>query len=231
MEGWGRRAWNLSAYEAGWLIGFSTLAVAMALVREDGGAFEASVTISGLFCVLLAAKGDLRTYVFGMYNTLGYAWIAHANALYGEMGLNLFFFLPMNFAGLFLWKRHIRQSVVEMRGLKMMAVMAILGVCLISTVALGWSLSMIEGQNTPYIDAATNVLSVVATFLMVLRYREQWLVYILLNILTILMWSLRFMDGGPEARMMMLMWFAYLINSVYGCRVWYRGAALGREIA
>lgn len=38
-----------------------------------------------------AAKGNLTTYAFGMYNTFGYAYLAYVNGLFGEVMLNLLF--------------------------------------------------------------------------------------------------------------------------------------------
>jgi phosphopantetheine adenylyltransferase len=55
-------------------------------------------------------------------------------------------------------------------------------ICIVCTVGLGLLLGLNPRQNMPFLDATTNVLSVVATFLMMWRYKEQWLLYILLNI-------------------------------------------------
>lgn len=50
-------------------------------------------------------------------------------------------------------------------------------ICVAGCLLLGFGLSFIPGQNSPYIDAMTTVLSIVATILMVRRFKEQWLVY------------------------------------------------------
>jgi nicotinamide mononucleotide transporter len=90
---------------------------------------------------------------------------------------------------------------------------------------LGFGLSFIPEQNTAYIDAATNILSVAATILMMMRFREQWVCYIVLNVLTIIMWSIRAANGSPDGLLMIVMWSAYLINAVYGFYNWTKGAA------
>jgi len=213
-----------TAWELAWLICFTCASIVLT-APDQKGVFNLSVLITGMLCVLLAAKGNYFSYVFGTYNTIAYAWLAYTNGLYGEMGLNLFFFLPMNVVGFMMWRRHTTRLVVDMRGLNMAAFLGVIVLCLAATAAMGWLLSLIEGQKTPYIDASTNVLSVVATVLMVWRYREQWILYIILNVFSILMWALRAADGSEDGIMMMLMWFAYLSNAVYGCLVWYKGAA------
>ena len=47
---------------------------------------------------------------------------------------------------------------------------------------------------------------------MVLRYREQWLLWIVLNIISIALWA--------ENTAMYVMYSAYLLNSLYGYYNW-----------
>ncbi|HNM04843.1 MAG TPA: nicotinamide riboside transporter PnuC [Leptospiraceae bacterium] len=180
--------------------------------------------VSGLICVVLAARGHIGNFFFGILNSAAYAYIAWLNGLFGEVGLNLIFFIPVNIAGIFLWKDRILDGTVIMKKMKLMNILYILAGAFLLTFLFGWSLSFIAGQNTPYIDASTNVLSVGAALLMIFRYREQWLFYILLNILTVTMWFIRFTEGGNESIMMMCMWIFFLLNSVYGYWNWSRGA-------
>lgn len=217
---------NWNAFELGWLILFSAIAIGLSVAGDDS-LLNFSVFITGVFCVVLAAKGHLWTYIFGMYNTIAYAYVAHSNGLFGEMGLNLFFFLPMNIIGFLMWRRKMRGSIVEMRGMTPVALVGVAVLCVFGILGLGWGLAQIEGQNTPYIDATTNVLSVIATFLMVWRFKEQWLLYIILNIFTVLMWSIRTAHGSPNGPVMILMWSAFLVNAVYGYYNWNRGSRVG----
>lgn len=215
------KGWNI--YEIIWLLLFSTVAIILTVIWKDT-IFGLSVFISGVLCVVLAAKGNIWTYIFGMYNSFGYAYLAYTNGLFGEMGLNLFFFVPMNIIGFVIWRMRMTENIVEMRGLNIKGKLLTTIVCLSGTISLGFAISLIPGQNTPYIDATTNVLSIVATVLMVWRYKEQWLLYIVLNIFTIIMWSIRTMAGSSDGAMMIVMWSAYLINAVYGYYNWNKGS-------
>jgi len=49
---------------------------------------------------------------------------------------------------------------------------------------------------------------------MAFRYREQWMLWIIVNIVSVIMWV---NIGDP---MMILMWSAYLINAIYGFVKW-----------
>lgn len=221
-------AWK--PYEIVWLCLFSSIALYQVLFL-DVGWFAFSVFLSGIFCVILAAKGHITNYIAGLYNCFGYAWIAHSNGLYGEMALNLFFFAPMALVGLLLWKNKLTGTRVLMRTLAVFPrILLLLGI-LAATAPLGYLLAAISGQNTPYIDASTNVLSVAATFLMALRYREQWLLYIALNVLSIVMWCYRYAAGSSDGMIMLALWSAYLVNALYGWWNWGRGAENDRRSA
>jgi nicotinamide mononucleotide transporter len=216
------RDWT--SFEIIWLSIFSSIALLLTIIWKDT-LFGLVVFITGVLCVVLTAKGSIWSFFFGLFNTLGYAYIAYSNNLFGEMGLNIFFFLPMNFVGFMVWKNHMtRENVVEMREMDFWGLVRIFVICLVGIAAMGYSLSLIAAQNTPYIDATTNVLSMVATILTVKRYKEQWVLYILLNVFTIIMWSLRIMNGSPDGALMVVMWSAYLINAFYGYFNWSRGS-------
>ncbi len=187
--------------------------------------FDFTVFLSGLLCVGLTAIGRREGYLIGLYNSLSYSVLAYSNGLYGEVYLNLFFFIPTGVIGYLMWHRHTMQDkTVEMRQLSWLPRAAIAVICVVCTAGLGMLLRLNSNQNTPFIDASTNVLSVVATFLMMWRYKEQWLIYIVLNVITVFMWTLRLMAGGNAGDMMVLMWSLFLLNAIYGYWRWHIGA-------
>jgi nicotinamide mononucleotide transporter len=219
--------WNV--YERIWLAVFCAIAALIAVVSGDN-LFGFAVFLSGVLCVVLAAKGNIMNYPIGLFNTIGYAWLSFQNGLFGEVGLYLLFFLPMGVVGFFMWRNHINSGgIVSMRKLSAPSVALIAAVCVAAFVGLGFLLSMISGQNTPYIDASTTVLSITATLLMIRRYREQWAAYIILNVLSVIMWSFRAAAGSPDGLLMVVMWSAFLINAIYGMYNWTKGANLEKE--
>ena len=157
------KGWN--TYELCWLFIFIAIGTYLSVIWKSN-LFGLSVFISGVLCVVLAAKGSIWTYIFGMYNTFGYAYISYTNGLFGEMGLNLFFFAPTNIIGIFMWKNKLQENIVIMRELanKYKAIVGL--ICIIGIIITGFLLSLIKGQNSPYIDATTNTLSIIETFLM-----------------------------------------------------------------
>jgi nicotinamide mononucleotide transporter len=186
--------------------------------------FDATVFLSGVLCVGLIAIGLREGYIIGLYNSLSYSILAYGNGFFGEVYLNLLFFVPTGVIGYVMWSRHMRQDrTVKMRQLGWKQRFTVAAICIVCTVGLGLLLGLNPRQNMPFLDATTNVLSVVATFLMMWRFKEQWLLYILLNIITIGMWFLRFRAVGEVGDLMILMWSLFLLNAIFGCWRWHVG--------
>lgn len=214
------KGWN--SFEIIWLTVFTAVAIMLSILWKDN-IFGLSVFISGVLCVVLAAKGNIWTYYFGMYNSIAYAWLSYQNGLYGETMLNTLFFVPMNVIGWAAWRRKMDKNTVIMRKMswKMFGISVL--ICLVGMVGYGYWLSTLKNQNTAYIDAFTNCASIIATIIMTLRYREQWIFYISINVFSIIMWTYRLANGSDNAATMVVMWSAYLVNSIYGLYVWNKG--------
>lgn len=214
-------AWR--PFEVAWLTAFVAVAVVITLVTGDN-LFGFAIFLSGVLCVVLAAKGSILNYPIGLVNTIGYGYLAMRNGLFGEQWLNWGFYAPMAVIGFLLWRKHTNRTIVEMRRLggPMLALLAL--VCAALIAAGGFGLSQIDGQNTPYIDATTNVLTVAATLLAATRFREQWGFYLVLNAFTVIMWVIRWAAGSPDGPLMVLMWSAYFVNAAYGYYVWTKGS-------
>ncbi|GGH30417.1 nicotinamide mononucleotide transporter [Paenibacillus segetis] len=210
-------------FEIAWLVLFTSIAIGFTVISKDS-LLGFTVFITGVLCVVLTAKGKLMSYVFGMYNTVGYAYLAYVNGLFGEVMLNLLFFVPMNVIGFYMWKNNLQGGKLSMRQMKLKGLLQVGVVCVLGCLLLGFGLSFIPGQNSPYIDATTTVLSIVATLLMVRRFKEQWLIYIVLNMFTVLLWVIRMIEGSGEGLLMIVMWSAYLVNAIYGYYNWNKGA-------
>jgi len=213
---------KLSTYEKIWFVAFIAVGIVLSILWGDTAiGFIAFVT--GIVCVLLAAKGSKWNYVAGVVNCVTYAWVAYHSGLFGEVGLFLGFYLPLQFIGFYFWKRNTQgDGIVAMDKLSIVKTAIIFAVSLGLVFAFGFFLSTLEGQTTPYLDAFTSVFSVIAAILMLRRWREFWFLYFAVNVVSIIMWLYQLADGNPYAATMLVMWGAYLVNSVYGVYVWYK---------
>lgn len=214
---------NWSRFEVLWIITFSLIAIVLAVLLNDT-VFGFSVFFTGIICVILTAKGNIWNYLWGTYNSAGYAWLSYQNGLYGEVILNAGYFLPMQLVGWLMWRKkidnEIGRNIVKMKRQTPVQLVSWLVVSFILTLIGGSFFSLIRGQNTPYLDVCTNVLSIIAMVLMAKRYAEQWIYWILVDIISILMWSYRLNTGVEGSGTMIVMWGAFLVNAVYGYIKW-----------
>ena len=187
--------------------------------------------ITGVLCVVLVAKGSIWNYAFGLVNVSLYAWISYKAALYGDAGLNALYYLPMQFIGWWQWrKRGAAVSEAEAAGegvqvkarrldLKQRMFLA-LG-CFVAVALVGFLLKHL-GDPQPFKDSATTVLSIVAQALMALAFMEQWALWIITNVISVVMWGVCVARGEAHAGVMVIMWTFYLLNSINGLRVWLK---------
>ena len=93
--------------------------------------------------------------------------------------------------------------------------------CAAAIIATGFILRHL-GDPQPFKDSTTTVLSIVAQALMALAFMEQWCLWIITNIVSVVMWVICVARGEAHAGVMVIMWTFYLLNSLNGLRVWLK---------
>ena len=179
----------------------------------------------GICSVVLCAKGKRSGFLFGLVNVAGYAFISYHNQYYGEVMLNVLFYVPSNIVSFALWTRHKDGArggrEVKARALSPVQLAAACALVAVATIGYHFVLEGLGGAMT-MLDGASTVLSVFATLLMALRYSEQWFFWIIVDVITVALWCVA---GDP---VMIAMWAAYLVNAVYGYLMWLNKS--GRDV-
>ena len=187
--------------------------------------------IAGVLCVVLVAKGSIWNYLFGIINVSMYAYISYKAELYGDAVLNAFYYVPMQFIGYWQWRKRgaaVSEAQSDGQGIQVKArrfnwsQRALLAAgCVAAVVAVGFILKHF-GDPQPFKDSATTVLSIVAQALMALAFMEQWALWIITNVISVVMWCICVARGEAHAAVMVIMWVFYLLNSINGFRVWLK---------
>ncbi|OOF48905.1 nicotinamide riboside transporter pnuC [Rodentibacter trehalosifermentans] len=201
-------------FEVIWLVVF-VIAQIWAYVQAPDSWLAMISGISGILCVVLVSKGKISNYFFGLIFAYTYFYVAWGQNFLGEMNTVLYVYLPAQFIGYFMWKNNMQhdnggESVVA----KALTAKGWISLALfigIGTLLFVQALQAAGGSSTG-LDGLTTIIVVAAQLLMILRYREQWLLWIVLNILSIILWA--------ETPAMYLMYSAYLLNSLYGYYNW-----------
>lgn len=208
---------KLTIFEKIWIPIFFII-VAITTISTEGLSIGLLASITGVICAVLVAKGSKLNYIFGIVNVLAYSYVSLQARYFGEVMLFMLFHFPMQFVGWAMWSKNeeIVQGVVRARRL---SYRALFGIFTWSIVAIGlysYALKII-GNTLPYANGITVVLSIVAMGLLVFRYVEQWVFWILVDLVAIYMWY--YTNSSPAV---LLMWCAYLVNAVYGLFSWIK---------
>jgi nicotinamide mononucleotide transporter len=146
---------------------------------------EVIAAACGLVCVVLIIRRSLWNYPFGIAMVILYAWIFYDVRLYSDALLQVFFLIVQLF-GVYWWLNG-RAGDGRVRPVRLPASAMIVwaaGAALASA-ALGYVMATRTDADLPYWDAVTTVLSMVAQYLMARRYLQNWLVWIVVDVLAI----------------------------------------------
>ena len=206
-----------------WLVLATAVILGLSIYWKDTW-ISLGAAVTGVICVILTGKGKRSSFIFGVVNTVLYAIVAMEAKYYGEVMLNLIYYLPLNFVGFVAWKKHMNDEsgevIKERLNLKQSAV--IYAITAIAIVIYGYILKRLGG-NLPYIDSMSTVISVVAQILCLKRLMEQWVLWIVVDVVTVIMWAINFINGG-ESIATLAMWSIYLVNAFIMFFHWYREA-------
>ena len=213
------RGWH--ATEVAWLA-FSVSSILALSVHWDDTALGTTAAVAGMMYTVLAGKGKLACFLFGLVNTPLYAYIAFKAGYYGDLSLNVYYFIMM-FPGIVAWNRN--QSTVSDAGIIRTRLTAkgrfrLAAMCMAGILML-WPALHLSGGSRPFCDSVTNVLSIAAMLLTVRRAIEEWILWIMVDAVEVFMWW-RAWTAGEGAISVLLMWLLFLMNGIYLLALWMR---------
>ena len=205
-----------SLFDRLFLIGMLLLQIIVFILHPDSliGIISG---ISGVISVVLCAKGKISFYYIGFIQTISYLFLAWDNRFYGEVIENIFYLVTMVW-GIFIWQKSLTKTsdgstqVIVKKFTMSQWILSIIGTT-VATIIMGYWLNSISSSQ-PYTDAATNIFAIFAQLLMIKRYKEQWIWWLLIDVLCIKMW---FVAGNWS---MVAMYIAWTINCIYGWHNW-----------
>ena len=179
----------------------------------------------GIANVGLLVRRSIWNYPFGMAMVALYLVIFWQARLYGEAGLQVFFFVVQGW-GWWLWARAggLAQMVtVEWMGWRARAVA--LALIAGSSLGIGWTMARFTDAALPFADATIAGASVVAQILLALRRIENWALWIAIDVLSVGVYVARelYLTAG--------LYVVFLGLAIAGLVTWARAARDGEAIA
>ncbi len=208
-------------WQVAWMI-FATVMILGISIYQKDPVIGIGASITGVICVILCGMGKVSNYFFGTINVILYAIMAWKAKYYGDVMLNLLYYFPTNIIGWILWKKNIdkeTQAVYKKRmTIKQDGILAVVSV--VSVIGYAYILKMLGG-NLPLVDSMSTVFSVIAQILMIKRFMEQWIIWIVVDVVSVIMWVYAlFTDGASVA--VLLMWSVFLVNAIIMFVLWYK---------
>ena len=170
----------------------------------------------GVCSVVLGAQGNILTFLFGFAQVATYTYLCCVERFYAEIAMNAYYFFTMIY-GVYCWRKHLKKEDgmnIQTRTMPpyMLAILTL--VVLILSAAVGWGLAHYTDDSQPDLDAFTTVPALVAQILMVLVFREQWYLWLLVDVLATVMW----LRAGNYC--MAAQYAFWCANCVYGYVQW-----------
>jgi nicotinamide mononucleotide transporter len=171
--------------------------------------------VLGICSVVLGAKGNILTFVFGFAQVVTYTYLCCVERFYAEVAINIYYFVTMIY-GVYCWRRRLSTNSLQVQTRRlsrnMLPVMSV--AIVLFSVLTGWLLGQYTDDPQPYLDAFTTVPAIVAQILMVMAYREQWYLWLVVDVLAMVMW----LRAGNYC--MAAQYTFWCANCVYGYIQW-----------
>ena len=175
---------------------------------------ELTAVLLGLANVGLLVRRSIWNYPFGMAMVTLYAVIFYQNRLYGEAGLQVFFFVVQIY-GWLLWARAGgMEHAVEVRWMGWPARLAWLAAIGVVAASLGTVMHALTDAAMPFADASITAASIAAQFLLSFRRIENWILWIVIDIGSIALYWVRDLELTAG------LYVAFLVLASLGLKEW-----------
>lgn len=183
--------------------------------------------VAGVICLVYGMKGRKISFIFGFIQCVAMTYIAWISHAYGSFAIDILYVISQPI-GWVLWGNDEATHSFSQEKRRI-----IFGLAFVAWV-IGWViLANLHGQ-LPYFDSINFVVSLIAQTLYIFKFRENWSLWIVVNIANFIYWSILTIQtltghndiGSLGANLSQVaLQFALLFNAIYAQRVWANGEA------
>ncbi len=156
--------------------------------------------VLGLLYLWLEYRADIRLWIVGLIMPMVHGTLYYNQGLYADASMQIYYVL----AGLYGWivwamaRRRNRNSEDKKEGVichtPLCHVLPLAGVYAAVHVGIYFLLTRFTDSTVPFWDSLTTALSIVAMWMLSKKYVEQWLVWLVVDLITV---GLYFYKGIP----------------------------------
>jgi len=170
--------------------------------------------LSGAINVVLCSQRKLSFYLFAYIQMFTYIIIICQQHLWGELVENIFYVITTTIA-LFIWIKNYNkeEKEVETQKLTKNGWIIYCSITIIGTILL-YIILLQTNDPKPFLDAISTVPAFIGQFLLMFRYREQWIMWLVVDITTLILWI------SIGNIFMVMQYIFWIINCIYGYIKW-----------
>ena len=150
--------------------------------------------VCGVICIFFTAKANISNFLFATVNTIVYAVYLVYWHIWGTAALEILFYIPMNFVSWYFWAKHRDRELTQKTKAKKLAPWqnAICAAVVVGAAAVYHMILVKLCGEVAWFDAFTLSIGIIATMLELLRYREQYVWWIITDIVSVGMYIAHF---------------------------------------
>ncbi len=150
--------------------------------------------VCGVICIFFTAKANISNFAFATVNTVVYAIYLVYWHIWGTAALEILFYIPMNFVSWYFWAKHRDQEITQKTKTKKLSMLqnAVCAVVIVAAAVVYHSILVRIGGEVAWFDAFTLSIGIIATILELFRYREQYVWWIITDIVSVGMYIAHF---------------------------------------
>ncbi|SEL11259.1 nicotinamide mononucleotide transporter [Colwellia chukchiensis] len=179
---------------------------------------ELIAVVASLLYVLLAAKGSVLCWLAAIVSTILYTIIFYDVYLWMDSLLQVYYLL-MALYGWLCWSKYKDSASLDAKPLAYSywtIRQHTLCICILAllSIALGWLMANYTPTDFPYLDSATTLFAVFATYLLTQKVVENWLYFVVIDLVSIYL----YIEKGllPTAAL----FCCYVVLALYGYFQW-----------
>ena len=170
--------------------------------------------IIGLLYLYLEYKANIWLWPVGVIMPLVYIVIFYHSKFYADMGIYIYYFF-VSIYGWYIWSKSLKQTdEIMISHLPRRYLVKLATIFLITFAVIAYVLIRFTDSPVPYGDSFTTSLSILAMWMLAHKYIEQWLLWIVVNIVST---GLYFWKGLDTTAVLFIV---YSIIPVFGYFKW-----------
>jgi nicotinamide mononucleotide transporter len=186
-------------------------------------------TIAGAIAVWLSARGNIWSWPIGLLNVTLFFFLFYQVQLYPDMFLQVFFFVT-NVLGWWRWshpknREETRRHELKVSFMPIKQLILFIGLGMVGTWVMGTFAQNLHSlfptffslpSAFPFADSFVTVMSIVATYLMVEKKAECWLLWIVIDAIA------SFLYFGKGIKFVGIEYLVFCFVASYGFYKWWR---------